>query len=388
MAAVPFIRTMRSLEADGFRPSLVLMLVGLLLGGAWLGWFLLWPVRVLEVTSSARIEVERAAHPIEAPVGGRVVAVHLVLDERVEAGHVLVELDAASLELELSEQRAKNDGLVAQVNAVRDEIGAVERALAEQRGAARARVDEARARQDEAEAAARFGESETKRSAGLRTEGLLSEADARKLAAEAEQRRAGARALDIAIPRIEAEQRSTDSESGAKLARLRRDLAVLEADKATGAAIVVQLEHEIDRRKIRAPVSGRLGEIANLQVGGVVREGDTIGAVVPAGDFRIVAEFPSSAAIGRVRAGQAARMQPAEFPWTQYGSVAAVVRRVASEGKEGQVRVELDVDSRQDSDIPLQHGLPGTLQVEVERVSPAALVLRAAGRRFARPARR
>ena len=35
--------------------------------------------------------------------------------------------------------------------------------------------------------------------------------------------------------------------------------------------------------------------------------------------------------------------------------------------------------------IPLQHGLPGTVEVEVDRVSPAALVLRHAGRMLSTP---
>jgi membrane fusion protein (multidrug efflux system) len=33
--------------------------------------------------------------------------------------------------------------------------------------------------------------------------------------------------------------------------------------------------------------------------------------------------------------------------------------------------------------IPLQHGLPGKLEVEVERISPAALVLRSVGKLLA-----
>ena len=32
--------------------------------------------------------------------------------------------------------------------------------------------------------------------------------------------------------------------------------------------------------------------------------------------------------------------------------------------------------------IPLQHGLTGTIEVEVERVSPAALLLRSLGKRL------
>ena len=35
--------------------------------------------------------------------------------------------------------------------------------------------------------------------------------------------------------------------------------------------------------------------------------------------------------------------------------------------------------------VPMQHGLPGTLEVEVDRVTPASLVLRACGRLLAQP---
>jgi membrane fusion protein (multidrug efflux system) len=47
--------------------------------------------------------------------------------------------------------------------------------------------------------------------------------------------------------------------------------------------------------------------------------------------------------------------------------------------------VELALDSRSDSRIPLQHGLPGSVEVEIETLSPANLVLRTAGSLLAGP---
>jgi multidrug efflux pump subunit AcrA (membrane-fusion protein) len=52
---------------------------------------------------------------------------------------------------------------------------------------------------------------------------------------------------------------------------------------------------------------------------------------------------------------------------------------VAGEVRDGTVRVELAVDAQAPSAIPLQHGLPGAVEVEVGRVTPAALILRNAG---------
>lgn len=136
---------------------------------------------------------------------------------------------------------------------------------------------------------------------------------------------------------------------------------------------------------MRAPVAGRVGEVANLQIGTVVAPGDELAAIVPAGDLRVVAHFHPAQALGRVRAGQPARLRLEGFPWMQYGSISATVATVASEARDGRVRVELRVQTDSVPPSMLQHGLPGMLEVEVERVSPATLVLRAAGQLLARP---
>ena len=86
--------------------------------------------------------------------------------------------------------------------------------------------------------------------------------------------------------------------------------------------------------------------------------------------------------MGRIQTGQRARLRLEGFPWTEYGGVSATVSNVAGEPRSGRVRVELAVNPDPASSIPLQHGLPGTIEVEVERVSPAVLLLRAAGRRL------
>ena len=55
-----------------------------------------------------------------------------------------------------------------------------------------------------------------------------------------------------------------------------------------------------------------------------------------------------------------------------------VVARVGNEPRDGLVRVELDV-RRAPGCIPITHGLQGSVEVAVERVSPIELVLRAVG---------
>ena len=60
--------------------------------------------------------------------------------------------------------------------------------------------------------------------------------------------------------------------------------------------------------------------------------------------------------------------------------MSATVSQVASEPRSGRVRVELTVNPGSAPLIPSQHGLPGKVEIEIERVSPAELALRSAGK--------
>jgi membrane fusion protein (multidrug efflux system) len=62
-----------------------------------------------------------------------------------------------------------------------------------------------------------------------------------------------------------------------------------------------------------------------------------------------------------------------------------VVSNVAGEIRDGKVRVELNLMNSGSLPINLQHGLPGSVEVEVERLTPAKIVLRAAGQMITAP---
>jgi hypothetical protein len=53
--------------------------------------------------------------------------------------------------------------------------------------------------------------------------------------------------------------------------------------------------------------------------------------------------------------------------------------------RDGSVRVELRIEHDPSSRIPLQHGLPGTVEIAVERATPWTLLMRHAGRMMAEP---
>jgi Multidrug resistance efflux pump len=346
--------------------------------GAWVAWFFLARVTLYEVTDTARLE--NVVYPVESSILGRVVATQLVLGQEVQASDVLVELDAKAQRLQLKEEQVQLATLPAQLNALRDEIKLEEQALREERQATRLALDEARARYREAEATMRFAEEEAKRLTRLHASGVVAELDLLRARAEVQKRLAAANTLHFAVGRLDWDQRTKESERKTRLEQLKREITQLEGQIATAAVTIKRLEYEIEQHLIRAPMTGRLEEIANVEIGAVVSKGDKIGAVVPQGKLKAIAYFLPQAALGRIRPGQHARLRLYGFPWTQYGSISATVMGVASEARDGRVRVELTIHPNPVSPIPFQHGLPGTVEVEVDHVSPATLVLRVAGR--------
>jgi membrane fusion protein (multidrug efflux system) len=383
--AGPFSRTLRSLEADGHRRWMLGLIPALVLLAAWGAWFFLSRVSVYEVSDHARLEAEGEAHLVQAPVDGRVSALHWRLGQEVAAGDVLVELEGGEQRYLLQEQQAQGAGLGGQIEALRRQIASGRKALEDGRSAARAAVAESQARSAEAAAAADLAEADAKRSQKLREAGLIPESDWARARSQAEQRRAAARALAVAHDRADFDARSAESDRQAKLAELERELALLEGQAATAGATGRRLGRDLDLRLVRSPVAGRVGEIAPVRVGSVVDAGTRLGVVVPQGGLRVVADFAPGAAVGRILPGQAAQVRLTGFPAAQYGVLPAVVSRVAGEAQDGVIRVELAARPGRRSLVPLQHGLPGTVEVEVERLTPAALVLRTVGKLLGRP---
>lgn len=128
---------------------------------------------------------------------------------------------------------------------------------------------------------------------------------------------------------------------------------------------------------------GKLGEVGAVRMGSVLKEGDRIATIVAPGNLRVVAQLPPASALGRVKEGQLARVRLEGFPWTEFGDVTAQVTQVASEVRDNHARVELTILKHSEL-IPLQHGMPATAEIGIEKASPAQLVLRAAGQLVAK----
>ena len=125
----------------------------------------------------------------------------------------------------------------------------------------------------------------------MQVRGLAPQLDLLRTRAEADRKRAAADTLRLAVSRLEHEQRTKDSDRTARLTQFHRELTRLDGDLRTAEATLARLDHSIEQTRMRAPIAGRLGEVADIQPGAVVRQGDMLGVVLPVGALRVVAHF-------------------------------------------------------------------------------------------------
>ncbi len=379
--ATPFPNTLRSLTIDASRGSRVLAILAPLLLTGWTVWLFMARVQVTESTEQANVRVDEVSRVLAASRAGRVARVLVDVGDRVEAGALLVTLDdrETALALERARDHLSSFDVVAsqrrrEVRAERDALEALERAA----GAA---TNEARARVDAAVAEAHLAEDQLAELESLQEVNVASASELRRGQAEAAKRRATTRERRSAssFTRLDADRQALDRIS--RIIAIESELSTLEVDRSEAQGRIEALEIELERHRVRAPVAGVVGELARVERGAWIDRGEPLGAIVPQGTLEIEARFAPSQAVGRIREGQPARLRLSGFPWAQYGSIEAQVRTVGQEPRDGTIIVELSIE-RVPPTITLEHGQPGSLEVELERVSPASLLLRAAGRRL------
>ncbi|ESS73877.1 putative secretion protein [Methyloglobulus morosus KoM1] len=374
-----FSRTTRSLAQDSSKYAVIAWLIGGFFLTGWLVWFFFAEVTVYELSTKARLEVDRSSHPIAALVASKIVSTSLSLGQEVRQGEVLFTLDASSEKLRLQEEESKLIALPPQIAALEKQISELERAKTEGRQAALASVHSAKSRQKEAGAAVTFAKDNERRLKTLRGSGRIPVIETLRAQAESEKLSSNKEALTSDIQRLEMEAQTRAHQQQAEIENLKREVARLNGELATIQVTIVRLKQDIEKHLIRSPANGQIGDIVPLQVGMYIAVGEKLGTVVPRSELRIVADFPPASVLGRIHPGQRARMRLDGFPWVQFGTIPAKVSRVGSEIRDNQVRVEFTPDPSTFSRITLQHGLPGSIEVSIEQVSPAVMVLRVAG---------
>jgi membrane fusion protein, adhesin transport system len=377
--AISFSRTTRALEQDTFGVALLLWLLGGVLLAAWMAWFLWASVAVFAVSAAARLEVVRSSSPITVMTSGKILSSKLALGQEVNVGEVLLTLDATSDQMRLQEERARQQALPTQINALQKQIIALEQAKSVAQQAQLASVQSAKSRQSEAHSAFTFAEDHARRLAELSAQGQMPLMDSLKAQTEMQKLLANKNALTADMQRVQKTAETQLHQQQADIEHLKSEIAKLQGELNSSLSASVRLQQTIDNHQVRAPIAGRIGDALPLQIGTYVNLGDKLGAIIPDGELRIVADFPPAAVIGKIHPGQSATMRLDGFPWAQYGVVPAVVSQVGAEIRNAQVRVEFTPQLPSAAALQLQHGLPGSIAVQIEHVSPAILVLRASG---------
>jgi len=322
---------------------------------------------------------------VQSPVLARVVTSNLALGREVHAGDVLVELDSATEQFQVQEETAHLTALSSEIASLRSQVQGTNQARTREQKASSIAQDQASAKFREADALAQSAADEAKRLEQLHKQDLIPRREYEQGQLAADSRRQAAESLRLEASRLQQGQGTRESDRLVQTENLDGEIRKLEGEQSTARAAIERLNYEVERRIIRAPISGKLAEVAEIRPGGVVDETDRICAILPSGQLRAVAEFAPSDALGRIRPGQRAQLRLDGFPWTQYGSISTTVSNVAGEIRDGKVRVELSLAGPPALPIQLQHGLPGAVEVEVERLTPAKIVLRAAGQMLTAP---
>ena len=297
-----------------------------------------------------------------------------------------MKLEAATEELQVVEQQSRVDTKKAAMEQLRDSIQSQQTALKSADEAGLNRVAEAGAAFSRAEAVEQLATAKLERVARLVREEINSAEDLEQAESALQVAAANRRGALAAIGSQRSEWRTDITDRTAEIEELERLYSVLEGEVSTSESTTQRLGLEVEKRSLVAPVSGRLGDLVDLPIGSIVAEGQVLGSIVPESDELIVtAAFDPGQALGRIRPGQSARLRLVGYPWAQFGVVNATVSRVGSEVRDGSISVELSIEPDEDSRIELGHGLPGTLEIQVEETSPATLVLRSVGRLISRP---
>jgi len=326
------------------------------------------------------LEVQRSAHPVTSLVSGRILRSYLSLGRVVEVGELLLELDSEPQQHRLEEEAQRAALRLPQIQAMKRERRSLREMEESAQKASAAEINAAEARLKAQRSQLRLLGTEAKQTRALSGRGIEPKTRVLKAEISLQQARAELERLKHELERRRWSAQQEQSARELRLLKLEARLEQLRAEEGVYTATQARLEQEIEERRIRAPVAGRLAEHSQPVPGEVLLAGQRLAAVIPEGSLRIVAEFPPGRVLGRLRPGQTARMRLVGFPWAQYGSVKAQVERVAEELHEGLLRVELSI--QEESKIPLQHGMPGRLEIAIEQISPLLLLLRAAGSRL------
>ena len=372
--AVSFSRTLQAIQAD----RLVWRFAGLsflfVLPVA-LGWLRYAEITVYEVSSSAHLE--SLPQTVAAEVEGKVVEQALQIGLEVVKGQVLVRLDDQHILNLMAESRNRIDAAEMHIKALQNEIEGKEASLKSLAIARELGIKVANEELTSAGFAAEVAQLNLARAESLAKTSAIAQEEREAKRASARTAESNVKKAELNVKLAELDYTAKEHLQNAELLTIRTELVKAEGELANARIQLATRNDELQQRTIVSNVAGRVEEVVPFRIGNVVKPAEKLATIVPQETPRVVAFLPVIA-VGRVETKQTARLRMDGYPWTQYGTVAAEVSAVGNEPADGLIRVELVITDKS-TPIPLKHGQTASVEIAVERASPAMLILRAAG---------
>jgi membrane fusion protein (multidrug efflux system) len=279
-----------------------------------LAWWL--HARRYEDTDDAQIDGDISA--VSPRVAGTVLAVHVVDNQQVKAGQVLVEIDTADLEVALAQARASVAQAEAQLAAETPSVVITATAnRATVQGAdsdvetARTDLEAAERELEQAEANDKLAQMQLDRSKRLLAGASIAQAehdqrvataDVARAAVEAARRRLGGRRARLAAALVR--QQEAHQNAPRQVVSREATVRVRQANLELARAQVKQAELNLGYARVVAPADGVVGR-KSVNVGDRVQPGQQLMALTQTGDLWVTANFRETQ-VELMRAGQAA----------------------------------------------------------------------------------
>ncbi|HEX5435713.1 MAG TPA: HlyD family secretion protein [Gemmatimonadaceae bacterium] len=244
--------------------------------------------RAHESTDDA--QVDGHVIPVIAKVGGYVQAVHVVENQHVAEGRLLVQLDSAELHVKLEQAQADLAAARAAVGGggLTGQAQSQVQSAASQRAALQAEVDAARARQTAAQA-------DLARLEPLAQQRIVSQ----------QQLDAARAAATSATAQLQAAQRQAAA-AGASVTTARAGVRMAQAKLEAAQAAVDNATLQLSYTAIRAPATGNVSK-KNVDVGQLVQPGQPLMAVVADTGVWVTANFKETQ-MGDIHVGEATEL--------------------------------------------------------------------------------
>ncbi len=320
-----FSRTLRAVAVDSARGYVVSIAATSVLLLAAATWSALGFVDIYVTSRQGTFETEDHAHLLAPQVDGLVTAVNAVLGARVLAGDVVFELDSQAQQRALGEEQARHDAAERVALTLKTQIESEAAARSEASRALGATTAAASARVAIAKTTSEYSTKRGDMVSELRKNELVGGLDS----LEAEQSRsvngAQLRAQESDLLAVGRSGNVGLLDRDVRISSLKHDLASVEGEVATSDARINLLTYEIERRRIRAPVSGVIAGLSMTSPGATIHAGDSLGSIVSMEPVHVIAMFDPAESVGRVAAGELATLRVDQFPWTQYGTLQGIV---------------------------------------------------------------